>query len=112
SNPVMNHFLTMQLVDIVKKHERMYQDQFDLWSFRLFKTLQEFDQEFTIKLFGYASTDEYYRAADFSDKVHQVAVPTFCIQSGDDMLAPAADLPLEQVVKSGNVAMLVTERGG
>ena len=28
------------------------------------------------------------------------------------MLAPAADLPLEQVVKSGNVAMLVTERGG
>lgn len=110
-----NKYLTRLIVTAVLKHREVFLKggyNFDFDSFTSFTSLHQFDGAFTIKMFGFPSTDAYYKAASFSDRVNEIKVPTLCLNSADDMLAPEADLPLKQVQSCDHVAMVVTARGG
>lgn len=114
-NPIVNRLLTKLLVNAAIKHQTVFSNSphnFDFDSFHSFTSLRQFDHAFTIRIFGYPSTDVYYEAASYSDRISSVKVPTFCLNAADDMLAPEEDLPLKQLASSDNVAMLMTARGG
>ena len=57
---------------------------FDLQS----STVREFDTEFTAKLFGYDSWQEYYADASSHDKLHHVKVPVLAVNAADDPFFP------------------------
>lgn len=48
------------------------------------KTIREFDSNYTIKLFGHESVEEYYKVASLHDKLDRIKVPCLCLNAADD----------------------------
>ena len=109
---LMNLILTKLIVSAVMTHKAIYRTRFNLESFNRFHSLRQYDDAFIIKLFGFKTTDDYYREATNAYGLERIAVPTFALSAADDLIAPQMDLPLEQVARCGSFTMLVTERGG
>lgn len=76
------------------------------------QTIREFDSHFTAKQFGYKNVDEYYRDATLDEKLHLIEVPTLCLNAADDPFQPLEAIPLKEISKTKNVAVVVTSRGG
>ncbi|XP_029679738.1 phospholipase ABHD3 isoform X2 [Formica exsecta] len=76
------------------------------------QTIREFDSHFTAKQFGYKNVDEYYRDATLDEKLHLIEVPTLCLNAADDPFQPLKAIPLKEISKTKNVAVVVTSRGG
>ncbi|BET02908.1 Abhydrolase domain containing [Nesidiocoris tenuis] len=76
------------------------------------KTIKEFDSLYTCKQFGYDSVEAYYSAATLHNKVHQINVPTLCLNAADDPFQPYDGIPVNEVNKSPNVCIVITPRGG
>ncbi|XP_015521496.1 phospholipase ABHD3 [Neodiprion lecontei] len=76
------------------------------------KTVRDFDQNFTIKHFGYKNVEEYYANATLHDKLHCIEVPILCLSAADDPFQPLEAIPIAEANKSKNVAIVVTSRGG
>lgn len=95
------------------------------------RTLAEFDDRFTIHMWGFRSIkgkliaqfcvivqltlfacSEYYDESSNKGKLDRIKVPTLCIAAADDMFAPVDSLPIDEIQQSSHVAMIVTQRGG
>lgn len=76
------------------------------------QTIREFDSNFTAKQFGYKDVEEYYSSATLHDKLHLIDVPLLCLNAADDPFQPLQAIPLNEISKTKNVAVVVTSRGG
>ena len=76
------------------------------------KDLYEFDRNFTIKMWGFDTVEDYYRYSSIKGQLSKIRRPTLCLNAKDDMFSPAADLPIDEVDDSPDVALLLTKRGG
>uniref|UniRef100_A0A183EFU3 Hydrolase n=1 Tax=Gongylonema pulchrum TaxID=637853 RepID=A0A183EFU3_9BILA len=76
------------------------------------KTVRDFDTAFTAPMFGYSSCAEYYHAAALYWKVHNIPIPTVCLNAADDCFSPIESIPFSDIEKSRNVAVAVTRHGG
>ncbi|KAL7673285.1 hypothetical protein ACOME3_008151 [Neoechinorhynchus agilis] len=86
--------------------------QLDINRIRNAKCAREFDNAYTIPVYGYPDVDYYYRNASFHDKLHQIAIPTVYMNALDDIFSPAKILPLKSIQNCDNVAMITTDYGG
>jgi len=77
------------------------------------KTLREFDDLFTAPQFGYASHEEYYRAAQITPDISKFSIPVIALNSVDDPMQPGDSLPFLQAEhEDSKLALIVTTRGG
>jgi len=67
----------------------------------------DFDKEFTIKVYGFPTTDDYYEQISSSRFVDKVAVPTLSISSRDDTVSQ-----FDAIAFSDKITYLVTNLGG
>lgn len=88
-NPKISTFLCAMLVKLVRRHQHMFEryPEFVASDLDRVKTIRDFDEHFTRKMFLFESCDDYYRASTHKDKVHLIQVPTLVIQAADDMMA-------------------------
>ncbi|XP_066593588.1 phospholipase ABHD3 [Prorops nasuta] len=94
--------------ELYKLHER----DIDIDIVYKSQTVREFDSNFTAKAFGYKNVEEYYTNASIHDKLHSIEVPLLCLSAADDPFQPLEAIPLGEINKSKNVAVVVTSRGG
>lgn len=52
------------------------------------KTVREFDENFTRKVFGFNSSIDYYKTASLNNKLHLIKVPFLCLNAADDPFQP------------------------
>lgn len=50
--------------------------------------MREFDQNFTVKQFGYKDLEDYYSNATLHNKLHSIEVPILCLSAADDPFQP------------------------
>lgn len=74
------------------------------------KSLHEFEYGFNRIVQHYPTREAY--AQDCELDLSTIAVPTLCLSSEDDFMAPKHLLPIEQVQANPNLCMLLTKRGG
>ncbi|XP_050523517.1 phospholipase ABHD3 [Daktulosphaira vitifoliae] len=117
--PIINYLITNYLANCLKKQIRDNRGILDSsnykWNYDEImksKTIREFDRNFTIKMFGYNTVEEYYDAASLHDKIDRFQTPCLFLSAEDDPFALKQDIPTSLASSLENVAILVTARGG
>ncbi|XP_078665990.1 phospholipase ABHD3-like [Branchiostoma floridae x Branchiostoma belcheri] len=75
-------------------------------------TIGEFDERFTAKVFGYESLQHYYTDASPHNKVPNIQTPILCLNAADDIFSPLDSIPIDEVEKNPNIALVMTSHGG
>ncbi|XP_014667693.1 PREDICTED: phospholipase ABHD3-like, partial [Priapulus caudatus] len=109
---VFNRFLTYNLIKMVKEYAHLFQHKLDVEHVCQAKTVREFDERFTSKVFGYATNDDYYKDACLHDKIDSIKVPLLCLTAGDDCFSPYDALPIEDAEQSEYMMLAITSHGG
>ena len=76
------------------------------------KTIQEFDDIVTSQNLGLKSHFEYYELMNLKKKINVIKVPMLFIMAEDDPFSSLDFLPKEEILKSENVAFVITKEGG
>ena len=76
------------------------------------KSLREFDDAFTSRVFNLGGASRYYRIASSRAQIGQIKSPLLILNSRDDPLAPARGLPLSEAKANENVALALSDYGG
>jgi len=75
-------------------------------------SLRSFDEYATRRLNGFATVDDYYRAASSANYLKRVEVPLLCLSALDDPIIHPSTVPYSEVEKNGNILLVTTRRGG
>lgn len=77
------------------------------------KTLIEYDDALWCHgISPYKSGEELYQSLNIYDKIPKIQVPKFLISSDDDPFTLKKYMPLDNVMKSGNIAFITFPEGG
>ncbi|XP_072038020.1 phospholipase ABHD3-like [Amphiura filiformis] len=110
---LFNYTLTRGLNQAVRENVSMFEDHFDTLHIMKSRTIKQFDQRMTVKMFGYRDVDHYYSDACLIEKMHKIKVPTLCLSASDDPFSPHRAIPIEEAIKEGeNILLVVTPYGG
>ncbi|XP_060731322.1 phospholipase ABHD3 isoform X2 [Tachysurus vachellii] len=109
---LFNSYLTSCLQASVHRHRPVLERNYDIDHVMKAKTIREFDERFTSKMFGYPTNDDYYRDASPIHKLKSVQVPMLCLNAADDVFSPNHAIPIEVVKQNPNLALLITCHGG
>lgn len=71
------------------------------------KTVREFDSKLVIKVFGYKSTEEYYRDASSNKYVKDIAIPFLIINAKDDPISLSSSIPIENLKENPNLFFVI-----
>lgn len=109
--------LTKNLVNLTKSHletlrlnpkmANLYADHLDE-----VKTVEQFDNYFTSKMFGFNTSFEYYRFGTSSNRLYSLRTPLLIINALDDPIVGGESLPYREVQCNPYTTMLTTTRGG
>lgn len=113
-NSALNTHLTKSLIRLVEENKEVLATSklYNIEEVVNSKSLRQFDDSFTHKMWGFESVDAYHMDASNKDRLHLITKPTFCINAADDIFCPYPFLPLQQIESNPKCAMLVTARGG
>lgn len=89
-NKAFNQHLTQTLIEVVKDHKDtlVHLKEINYEEVIKSRTLDEFDDRFTVKMWNYESYQEYYKEASNKGKLNKIKKPTLCINAADDVLVP------------------------
>ena len=76
------------------------------------KTVTEYDENVTSKVFGYKTRDNYYDQASSIHKVPHITVPTFILLAKDDPVIGEGCIDHDICKANPNVLLGVTDHGG
>ena len=73
--------------------------------------MKAYDEEFTRKVLGYKSADDYYRNISAYNKIGDVNIPILYISSRDDGMTSCCAIPFDDIRLNDKSLLLVTDRG-
>ncbi|KAI8368470.1 Alpha/Beta hydrolase protein [Blakeslea trispora] len=76
------------------------------------KTIRDFDDACTRRMFGFSTVDNYYRDASSCRFIEHVKVPLLCLNALDDPIAAAECIPYDEIKVNPNVVLATTDYGG
>ncbi|KAG1501442.1 hypothetical protein G6F53_011079 [Rhizopus delemar] len=76
------------------------------------RTIREFDDACTRKMFGYTTVNNYYRDASSCRFIEFVKIPLLCLNALDDPIAHSSCIPYDEIKCNPNVVLATTDQGG
>ncbi len=73
--------------------------------------MKSYDEEFSRKIFGYKSADDYYRNISALRKIENINIPLLCINAKDDGLTSCRAIPYDDIRLNENIFLLVADKG-
>jgi len=78
-----------------------------------FKTVRDFDRNFTIKVYGYETVNDYYWGISSCRRMQSIKIPLFMLQAEDDPIVDSKAFVKEEIEKyNPNVILMMTQKGG
>lgn len=105
--------LSNSLKAFYEKQPKKFQEAVDYQSVMNSKSIREFDETCTRRMFGYSSVDEYYQDCRIDEKkVMAIRTPALILNADDDAFSPVDSLPLDAISRSDYVSLALTSGGG
>ena len=105
-------YFLRSLVAKVRAKKEILANILDLEAVWASATIRDFDDAATVKLHGFADSEDYYRKSSSNRFIQSVRVPTLLLQSRDDPFLPAAALPLSAIEANPFLTLVLTDGGG
>lgn len=99
-------------VHLSTMHEDLKEKNISIERVRNIKSSQEFDEEFTIKMTDYESTEQYYADASVGYNLSRIKVPTLSLNSQDDPIVPFYPETAKNIIENPNILLAYTKIGG
>ena len=76
-------------------------------------SVSEFHRQFSIKIFGYSTVEEYLQASCVTlDMIDHIKIPVLILNSKDDAISLRSDKHVDAITKNENILYAETEKGG
>jgi hypothetical protein len=106
-----NRFLD-RLKDRIRRKNRLSPDVYTLEHLPKIKTIEDFDDHYTARLFGFGTAANYFRTQSANQFLERIRVPTLLVQSKDDPLVPFRVFNHPAIRSNPYLALLAVEHGG
>jgi hypothetical protein len=101
-----------RLKERVRRRHRMAPDLFPLGPLQQVRTIYDFDDLYTAKLFGFGSADNYYRTQSSNQFLEHIRIPTLLVQAKDDPMVPFAMYAHPAFERNPHLRLVALEHGG
>ena len=106
-----NRFLD-RLKDRIRRKNRLSPDVYTLEHLPKIKTIEDFDDHYTARLFGFGTAANYFRTQSSNQFLEHIRVPALLVQSKDDPLIPFRVFGHPAIGSNPCLALLAVEHGG
>lgn len=107
-------FLIKLKIKIKEKYDKNpnYRSEIDLKAVLKAKNLEEFDEAFTSKYFGFKGAKDYYEKSNTVKTLKNIKIPTYIITPLDDPIMGKECYPYKEVRKNKNIVFDTPKYGG
>ncbi|XP_046542818.1 protein ABHD15-like [Haliotis rubra] len=111
-NFIYQFLLLSSVKKILKKHSKVLSPLLDLEAAYNAKCFMDFDTQVYCKFYGYKDVFEYWKHNDPMRNILNVSVPFMCINTGDDPISLARNVPVAMFKENSNWLLVMTTKGG
>ena len=101
-----------RLKERVRRRNRMAPDLFPLGPLAQVRTIYDFDDLYTAKIFGFGTADNYYRTQSSNQFLEHIRIPTLLVQAKDDPMVPFAMYGHPALERNPHLRLVAVEHGG
>jgi predicted alpha/beta-fold hydrolase len=106
-----NRFLS-RLKDRIQRRERQAPHLYTTEHLPNVRTITDFDEYYTSKLFGFGTAANYFRTQSANQFLERIEIPALLVQSKDDPLVPFAAFDHPAFERNPNLRLIAVEHGG
>src|SRR5947207_9786843 len=96
----------------IKRNEKLFPDLYDSTALPEIHSVEEFDDHYTARAFGFANAIDYYAKASSLPFIGRIRVPTLIIHAEDDPFIAFPPLRNPSIAANPYVLLVAPERGG
>jgi predicted alpha/beta-fold hydrolase len=102
-----------RLKDRIRRKNRLSPDVYTLEHLPKIRTIEQFDDHYTARLFGFGTAANYFRTQSSNQYLERIRVPALLVQSKDDPMVPFSPV-FEHPAFASNprLTLLAVEHGG
>ncbi|KAI1294368.1 hypothetical protein EDD11_008136 [Mortierella claussenii] len=98
---------------IFMRHAKIFENSdIDIADVQRGRSIRDFDDRVTRKVFKYRTVHEYYRMASSSQRILDIKRPFLCLSALDDPIAIAECIPRDEIMGNPFGLLATTARGG
>ncbi len=101
-----------RLKDRIRRKNRQAPDVYTLEHLPKIRTIEDFDDHYTAKLFGFGTAANYFRTQSSNQFLEQIRVPALLVQAKDDPLIPFPVYDHPAFDRNPNLTLLAVDHGG
>ncbi len=101
-----------KLKERVRLRNPMAPDLFPLGPLSQVRTIYDFDDLYTAKIFGFGTADNYYRTQSSNQFLEHIRIPTLLVQAKDDPMVPFAMYSHPALTKNPHLHLVAVAHGG
>ena len=106
-----NRFLE-RLKDRIRRRHLAYPDRYDITALEGVKSIRQFDDAYTAKLFGFGTAANYFATQSSNQFLESIRIPALLIQAKDDPLIPFGVYSHPAIRSNANLRLIATDYGG
>ena len=111
-NAVYSRRFVTRLKDRIRRRHARYPELYDIRALPGVRTIQQFDDAYTAKLFGFGTAANYFATQSSNQFLDRIAVPTLLIQAKDDPMIPFSVYNHPAIASNRNIRFIATDHGG
>jgi len=101
-----------RLKDRIRRKNRLAPDVYTLEHLPKIRTIEDFDDHYTARLFGFGTAANYFRTQSSNQFLESIRVPALLVQSKDDPLVPFPVFEHPAFASNPCLTLLAVEHGG
>lgn len=101
-----------RLKDRVRRRHRVAPELYSLEHLPKVRSIYDFDEYYTAKLFGFGSADNYYRTQSSNQFLEKIRVPALVVHAKDDPLIPVSMYRHPAFARNSCLHLVTVEHGG